>query len=262
MNIIVCAKQTPDTEAKIKVKDGKVDLSEVEFIVNPYDEFAAEEALRIVEKFGGGKIYVLTLGPERADKAIKSVLALGVDEGAHLKDPAFEGFDAYSAAYAMKAAIQKMQYDLILCGKQGVDEDNAQFGIILAELLGIPHVSVITKLEIAPDKKSATAHREIDGGVEIVQTPLPAVFTCQKGLNEPRYASLKGIMAVKKKKIEVWDLNYLGLSTDKVGAKGAKIEYIKVEPPPPRQAGKKFQGDTAEITAQVVKLLREEAKII
>ncbi len=204
MNIVICVKQVPDTETKIKVKDGQVDHTETKYVVNPYDEYAIEEGLRIKERLGEGKITLITVGPERAKDALKSGLAVGADEAIHLVDEAFEGSDTYATALVLSGALEKIDYDIIFCGKQGVDEDHAQVGIALAELLDIPHVSVVTKLEIAEDRKAAVAHREVEGGHEVVETPLPAVVTAQKGLNEPRYASIKGIMAVKKKIIPEW----------------------------------------------------------
>ncbi len=260
MNIVVCMKEVPDTEAKLRLKDGAVDLAEVKMIPNPYDEFAVEEALRIKEKQGDGKVTVVCLGPDSAGQSIRQFLAMGADDAVHLNDEALLGGDALSTSKALKAAIEQLNPDLILCGKQAIDQDNAQVGIRLAELMGIPHVSVVTKLEVKDT--SAVATREIDGGKEVVEVPLPAVITCQKGLNEPRYASLKGIMMAKRKKIEKKTAADLGLEASMIGKGGAGMEIVELLPPPQRKAGKKFEGDLAEIVPQVVKLLKEEAKVI
>ncbi len=263
MNIVVCVKQVPDTASKIQIKEGKVDTEGLEWVINPYDEYAIEEALRIKERFGEGKVTLVAMGPERAKDALKSGLALGADEAIHLKDEAFEGSDPYSTALLLAKALEKIDYDIIFCGKQGVDEDYAQVGIALAELLGLPHVSVIVKLDISEVRKRATAHREVEGGVEVVETSLPALFTAQKGLNEPRYPSLKGIMDVKKKTIVEWGAQELGVTPQEVGEEAAKIKIVEVTTPPGREAGQVFQGEEpAEMAKKVAHLLREEAKII
>ncbi len=262
MNIAICVKQVPDTETKIRVKDGQVDHTETKYVVNPYDEYAIEEGLRIKEKLGEGKITLITMGPQRAKDALKSGLAVGADEAIHLIDEAFDGSDPYATALVLSKALEKTDYDIIFCGKQGVDEDHAQVGIALAELLDIPHISVVTKLEIAEDRKSAVAHREVEGGHAVVQAPLPAIITAQKGLNEPRYASIRGIMGVKKKVIPEWDADKVGVDTDKVGAETAKIKSVEVALPTERTAGKVFDEDPAQDAIKVAHLLRDEAKIL
>jgi electron transfer flavoprotein beta subunit len=262
MHIVVCVKQVPDTETKIRVKDGQVDHSETKYVVNPYDEYAVEEGLRIKESLGEGKITLVSTGPERAKDALKSGLAVGADEATHLIDEAFEGSDPYATALILSKALQKLDYDIVFCGKQGVDEDHAQVGIILAELLDIPHVSVVTKLEISGDRKSIVAHREVEGGHEVIEAPLPAVITAQKGLNEPRYASIKGIMAVKKKVIPEWNAEEIGVEKDQVGAEAARIAATEVTLPTDRTAGRVFDEDPAQDAIKVAHLLRDEAKIL
>lgn len=259
MNIVVCLKQVPDTASKIVVKDGRVVEEGLTWVVNPYDEFAVEEALRMKEKHGG-KVTLVTVGPERARQALKDALALGADDGIHVTDPIFEGVGPYGVATILAAALQKIPYDLIWAGWKGVDLDQGQTAIILAEKLGLPHVSFVTKIDLAPDGKSATVQREVEGGKEVIQTPLPAVFTAQKGLNEPRYASLKGIMAVKKKVIPEWTAVDLGLSPDSIG--GRKVETVEVVPPPERAAGRIIPGTPEEAVKELVRLLHEEAKVI
>jgi electron transfer flavoprotein beta subunit len=179
-----------------------------------------------------------------------------------LNDPAFEGADGFATAKALAEVIKKEPYDLILCGKQAVDDDMAQVGPALAELLNLPHVTLITKLEISADKKKAKVDREIEGGKEVIEVSLPAVFTCQKGLNEPRYASLPGIMKAKKKEVKPINLAALGQPADQVGAAGAKTKILRYVPPPSRPPGKVVSGEIAEAAQKLVKLLREEAKVI
>ena len=264
MNILVCMKQVPDTEAKIQINPSASGIvtEGIKYVMNPYDEFAVEEALRIKEKLGGA-VTIVCMGPSRATESIRTALAMGADKGVHLNDPAFEGADSYATAKALSVAIKKLQCDLILVGKQAVDLDNAQVYAALAEMLNVPHVSIVTKLEIAADGKSAVAEREIEGGAkEVVQVTLPAVIAAQKGLNEPRYASLPGIMKAKKKPIDNVDLAGSGLSANEAGEKGSKLKITKYSMPPERQAGKRFEGEPEDVTGQLVKHLREEAKVI
>ena len=264
MDILVCMKQVPDTETKIVInpEGSGIVTDEIKYVINPYDEFAIEEALQIKEKWGG-TVTIVSMGPQRATEAIRAALAMGADKGVHLCDEAFEGADSYSTAKALAAAIKPLSCDIILGGKQAVDEDNAQVYAALAELLDFSHVSVVTKLDIADDGKSAVAEREVEAGAkEVIEVSLPAFIACQKGLNEPRYASLPGIMKAKKKPIDVIDLAGSGLSADEVGAKGAKLKTNKFALPPEKEAGKILEGEPEELAAQVVKLLREEAKVI
>jgi electron transfer flavoprotein beta subunit len=255
-------KQVPDTETTIHLKDGAVDEEGVKFVVNPYDEFAMEEALKIKEA-EGGTITVITMGPARSAESLRSCLALGGDEAIHLKDDGFEGSDALGTARIIAKIIGEMEYDLILCGKQAVDTDNVQVGIILAELLDIPHVNIVTKLELNVSEKKCIAHREIEGATALIETPLPVVITCQKGLNEPRYPSLKGIMMAKRKPITEKGCSDIGIDPDTVGITGAKSRIVSLEYPPERPPGRIIEGETpGEVVTEVVKLLREEAKVI
>ena len=262
MNIVVCIKQVPDTASTIEVKEGKVVEDELAWVVNPYDEYATEEALRIKERFGEGKVTLITMGPERAKDALKAELAKGADDAIHLTDPAFEGSGPYATANILAQALQKVDYDLILCGWKGVDHDDGQTAIILAEMLNLPHVSFVVKLDIAEDGGKAVAQRQVEGAKEIVETSLPAIFTAQKGLNEPRYASLRGIMSVKKKTIAEWGAEALGLDPSSVGQEGSLTEVVEVVPPPERPPGRVIPGETEEAVRELVRLLREEAKVI
>ncbi len=263
MKIVVCIKQVPDTETKPKIAaDGRsLEPADVNWVISPYDEFALEEALKIKEKAGGGEVIVVTVGEERAQSALRSGLAMGADRAVHCKDDAFAGGDAWATAKVLAAAIKKLGgADLVLAGKHGVGDDNQQVPTILAEILGMPQVTVVVKLDVADGK--ATAQREIEGGHEVVETSLPAIITAQKGLNEPRYASLKGIMAAKKKPLDVWDAKALDLAPDAVGAKGSLTTYLKLELPPKRSEGKILKGEPADVAKELARLLREEAKAI
>ncbi len=258
MNIIVCIKQVPDTASTIEVRDGRVVEEGLTWVTNPYDEYAVEEALRLREEHGG-KVTLITVGPQRAKQALKDELARGADDGIHCLDPAFEGLDPYGVATVLASAIRKVgEYDMIWCGWKGVDWDHGQVAIILAEMLGLPHLSFVTKIEVQDGK--AVVEREVEGGREVLETPLPAVFTAQKGLNEPRYASLKGIMAVKRKVIPEWSAADLGL--DPEALKGLKVETVEVVPPPERPPGRIIPGTPEEAARELARLLREEAKVI
>jgi len=261
MNIIVCVKQVPDTESFIRVQDNKVLTEDLNFVINPFDEYAIEEGLRLKEKFNG-KVIAISMGPDRVSKALRSCLALGVDEVYHLNDEAFFGSDPLGTALILSKACRKFEYDVIFFGKQGVDDDYGQTGMYLAELLDLPHVSTITKLEVADDGRSAKAQRETDVGVEVIETTLPAVFTAQKGLNEPRYASMKGIIQAKKKPITTLNAADLGIEPSTVGPSANKIKYQTIEKPPERQAGKMLEGEPADMVKELVRLLKEEAKVL
>jgi electron transfer flavoprotein beta subunit len=262
MNIVVCVKQVPDTAAKIqeRVVDGKIDLEGVEWVVNPYDEFAVEEALRLKEEYGG-KVTLVTVGPDRALQALKDALALGADEGIHIKDPALDNAGRRGIAQALAAAIRKIgDIDMVWTGWKSVDEDYGLVPIYLAEELGWPHLSFVTDVEVNPDAGSVEVEREIEGGYEVLVATLPAVLSAQKGLNEVRYASLKGIMAVKRKTIPEWTLDDLALDASELGE--PELEFVNVEPPPERQPGRILEGTPQETARELVRLLREEAKVI
>ena len=265
MNIVVCLKQVPDTETKIQLKqDGSGIVEEgIKYVVNPYDEYAVEEGIKLKEKFGG-EVTIVCLGPDRATEAIRTALAMGADKAIHLNDPLFAGSDSYATAWILAKALARLSYDIILTGKQAVDWDNSQVFSYLAEFLNLPQVSVVVGLEISPDSKSANAKRETEGGEkEMIELPLPALIACQKDLNTPRFPSLPGIMKAKKKEIKNMGLADLGLSEDQVGIKGSKVKISNYTLPPERKAGKIIEGEEPqEICEKLVKLLREEAKII
>jgi len=257
MNSIVCLKEVPDTESRIEVRDGQVVEEGFQYVVNPYDEYALEEALKWQGVFGG-RVTLLSLGPARAREGILKGLAMGADEAYHLVDAAFQGLDAYGTARVLAAGIRKLgDYDAIFCGKQAVDDDSAAVGVMLAGLLDRPRVAAITRLDIAGDGRSARAEREIEGGREVVETSLPAVFTCQKGLNEPRLPSFKGIRQARSKPFTVWSAADIGLGEVHVG-----LEVVEVVPPPERAPGRIIPGEPAKVAAEVVRLLRVEARVV
>jgi len=248
LKIAVCLKQVPSTDTRIKIAaDGKrIDPAGVTFVTNPYDEFALEEAIRIKEA-KGGEVVVFSAGGSGTVAALRNALAVGADSAVLLKTDA--DLDGLGAARLLAAELGGKGFDLILCGKQAVDDDAAQVGPMLAELLDLPCATVVVKLELGDGAAKAT--REIEGGVESLELPLPAVIAAQKGLNEPRYASLKGIMAAKKKPVE----------EKAVEAPAPLAEVASLALPPARQAGK-IVGEGAAAVPELVRLLREEAKVI
>ena len=264
MNIIVCLKQVPDTETQIKVRsDGKsIVTDDIKWVMNPYDEYGVEEALRIKEKFGG-EVTVVGLGPKRVTESIRTALAMGADKGILVSDEALEGSDSLSVAKAVAAAIKELDYDLIFSGQRGVDDDMGVVGANIAELLDIPQLSVIDKVEVAEDGKSVKVNRPIEGSILVIESPLPALITAQKGLNEPRYASLPGIMKAKKKPFDEKTLSDLGLDAAEFGEGARKVKVLEITPPPARKAGKIVEGETPqEKAAGLAKLLHDEAKVI
>ena len=262
MNSIVCLKQVPDTEAQLKVKSEGIGTDGVKFIISPYDEYGVEEALVQKEKAGAGEVSILCLGPDRCVEAIRTGLAMGADKAFHIDDPACDGSDAMATAKVLAEQIKKMDgYDLIFCGKQAIDDDQGQVGVALAEHLGLPHASLVTKVEVADGK--AKVNRQIVGGEQIVELPLPCVITAQKGLNEPRYASLPGIMKAKKKPLSPVKIADLGIDAATTGAAGSKTKAGNFSSPPARTEAKIIAGESPEEkAAALAKALREEAKVI
>jgi len=264
VNIIVCLKQVPDTETQIKIgSDSKsIVTDDIKWVMNPYDEFGVEEALRLKEKHGG-EVTVVGLGPSRVTESIRTALAMGADKGILIRDDALDGSDSLANAKALAAAIKGLQYDLIFTGQRGVDDDMGVVGATLAELLNIPQISLVVKLEVSDDGKSVKVQRPIEGETLAIESTLPALITAQKGLNEPRYASLPGIMKAKKKPLEEKSLADLGLNSADFGVGARKLKILELTPPPARAAGKIVEGETPqEKAAQLAKLLHEEAKVL
>ena len=253
MKCIVCVTSVPDTASVIKIGSdgGRIDEAGIKWIVSPYDEYALEEALQLTEA-KGGEVTVITFGPDRAEAALRDCLARGAHNAVHIKGGDDRLGDSHAIAKVLAGAIRGRECDLVLVGFKGVGTDNGQVGQMLAEMLDLPHVANVTDLEVGDG--SLEARRDVEGGQERVTSPMPALLTCQKGLNEPRYAALKGIMAAKRKPVEATDPT----ATDPT------ISIRALELPPPKEAGTIIQGedDPAGAAQQLVKLLREEAKAI
>ena len=250
MNIIVCMKSVPSSETKVRVNsDGKsIDETDIVYEINPYDEFALEEAIKIKEAHGG-KVVLITLGASTATQNIRKGLAMGADEAVHLICENIELADSAVVAELLAAALKEMEFDLIFCGKKAIDCDNHQVPNRIAQLLGIPAVTAISGLELTPE--SAKATRNIEGGAETISVNFPALFSAEKGLNEPRYASLPGIMAAKKKPVD----------ERQVSVGDQLLELISLELPPPKPEGR-IVGEGPEAAVELIRILREEAKVI
>ncbi len=259
MKIAVLVKQVPDSETRITLAEPAAKLDDTTFtrVLNPYDAYAVEEAVQIKEKQAEAEITAITIGPDRVMETIKKdCLAVGCDKATIINDPALENADAFSIATVLTAALKKDEYDLILGGIKAIDDDSGQVGIMVAQMLGIAHVSVVTDLELGEGTLKAT--REIEGGKEIVETKLPALITCQKGLNEPRLPSLPNIMKAGAKPIETITCADLGVEIP------ANLVDIKQYSPPPARAACKLveAEDPADAAKELARLLHEEAKVI
>ena len=264
MNIIVCLKQVPDTETLIKIApDGQsIVKDDIKWVINPYDEFGVEEALCLREKFGG-EVTVIGLGPKRVTESLRTALAMGADKGILINDPALEDSDAIATGKALAAVIKNLEFDLIFTGQRGIDDDMGLVGATLADYLDIPQLSLIVKAEVSEDGKSVKVHRPVEGQTLVIESSLPALITAQKGLNEPRYASLPGIMKAKKKPLEEKGLADLGLDPSEFGKEARRLKIIELTPPPKREAGRIIEGETPEEKAtELARLLHEEAKVI
>jgi electron transfer flavoprotein beta subunit len=249
LKIAVCLKRVPDTVAKITIGSDRksIDASGLKFVLNPYDEFAVEEAIALKEKAGAGETVAYSVGTDAAQETLRAALAMGIDRAVLLQGPGSP--DGLEVAKALAAEVRAGGFDLILCGKLAVDDYNHQVGVMLAELLGLPCISSVAHLAIADG--AVEAEREIEGGVEMVTCRLPAVLTCDKGLNNPRLPSLKGIMAAKKKPLESKPAT-LGPGT---------VEILGLEYPAERQAGK-IVGEGADAVPELLRLLRTEARVL
>jgi electron transfer flavoprotein beta subunit len=263
MRIAVCIKQVPDTEARLRVsRDGRwLEEEDLPFVINESDEYALEEGLALAEKTGG-EVVLVSLGPERVREAIRKGLAVGAARAIHLKDPAFLGGDALATGRALAAAIKRESFDLVLTGSQSDDVGYAGTGSVLAGELGWPHVWLVMGVELEADGKSARVTREMESGMnEIVRIELPAVLEIQAGINHPRYASLKGIMAAKKKEIAEVSPSDLGLDPGQVGAAGSRLEIVSVALPDSGTGAQMLEGDPKQQAAALVQKLRTEARI-
>jgi len=260
LNLFVFVKRVPDTESKIKINHETNSIIEegLNFVLSPYDEYAVEEALQIREA-KGGQVTVFSIGPDETRTILKKCLAMGTDEAVLIKDDAGETFDALRTARIISHALKTKytEFDLLLFGKQSVGADSAQVPSMVAAMLDLPQVNVVTKLEI--EGNSGTALREIEGAREKAAFMLPAVISAQKGLNEPRYETLKGIMAAKRKEIPVVTLEELGIQPEELAA---GLELTKMESPPVRESGKIIEDEPGEAAKKLAEFLRQDAKVI
>ncbi len=257
MDIIVLLKQVPSTESIVQIaEDGRsIKTDDVNWVINPYDEFAVEEALRIRDK-QGGTVTLVSVGTAKAVEAIRTALAMGADKGVLVNDPATAACDGLGIARILSTVIQQLPYDLIIAGQRAVDDENFLVGAAVAEFLNIPFMSLVIKQEIVDGK--IHCHRTIEGGTAIIESPLPALFTTQRGLNEPRYASLPGVMKAKKKPLETKTLADLGME-----APAPLLRVVAMKLPEKRQAAKIIDAATPQAkAAELVRILHEEAKVI
>ncbi len=260
MEIIVLLKQVPTTESFIGIADDGVSIKteDIKWVINPYDEYAVEEALRI-RSAHGGTVTIISAGPERSVEAIRTALAMGADKGVLIKSPAADNCDGLGIARILAAALKNIEFDLIIAGQRAVDDDNFQVGTALAEFLSIPNISLVVKEEIADGKIRCC--RTVEGGTVVLEAPLPALFTTQKGLNEPRYASLPGIMKAKRKPLDIKSLSDIGIDASEIGEPRAKVLAMKL--PPEREGGRIIKGDSSQaIAAELIKALHEKAKVV
>jgi electron transfer flavoprotein beta subunit len=263
VNVVVLLKQVVDTETVIQIDaDGtSISTTDVKWIMNPYDEYAVEGALRLQESLGA-TVTILSAGPERVVESIRTALAMGADKGILVDDPAAEGSDGLGKAKILAAALGAMDFDLVCCGHRAVDDDENQVGIMVAELLGIPHLSLAVSMEVA--EGNVTIQQPMEGAKVTLEATLPALVTFggAHAVWNPRYASLPGIMKAKKKPLEVKTVADLGLSDDEVGTRAVKLMVTSMELPAPREAGRILAGDTEEKAKELARLLHEEAKVI
>ena len=258
MNIIVCIKQVPETsEVRINPETNTLIREGVKSIINPFDMYAIEEAVRLKERFGG-KISVVSMGPPQADAAIREAISMGADEGYLVCDRAFAGSDTWATSYTLAGAIKKLgQFDLVICGKQASDGDTAQVGPGVSTHLNIPQVTYVKKVEEATDTLMRV-ERMLEEGYEIIETPLPALLTVVKEINEPRIPSLKGMMRAKSAKITIWGQKDLDLDPQNIGLCGSPTQVVKIFTPPARTGGQILKGEIPDVAKQLVDLIKDE----
>lgn len=257
MNIYVLLKRTFDTEEKITIANGKINEDGAEFIINPYDEYAVEEAIKVRDAHGG-EVTVVSVGNEETEKQLRTALAMGADKAVLINiEDDIENGDQFTTAKILSEYLKDKEADLILGGNVAIDGGSGQVGPRVADQLGIPYVTSITKLEI--DGQTATITRDVEGDSEVIETSLPVLVTAQQGLNEPRYPSLPGIMKAKKKPLDELELDDLDLEEEDVEAKTKTIEIYL---PPKKEAGKVLQGDLSDQVKELVSLLHTEAKVV
>lgn len=257
MNIIVCIKQVPNTtDVKIDPVKNTLIREGVESVINPFDVYAIEEAVRLKERFTG-KVTVITMGPPQADSALREAISLGCDEAVLVSDRKFAGSDTWATSYTLSCAIKKLgAFDIILCGKQASDGDTAQVGPGISTHLDIPQVTYVKKIEEIKDGK-ARVERMTEEGYDIVETPIPCLFTVVKEINTPRLPSLKGMMKSKSAKIPQWTAADINAEPKNIGLDGSPTRVVKIFTPPPRKGGEMIKGDSAEISKRLAELLKD-----
>jgi len=257
MNIIVCIKQVPNTtDVKIDPVTNTLIRDGVESAINPFDVYAIEEGVRLKERFGG-KVTVITMGPPQAENALKEAISLGCDEAVLVSDRKFAGSDTWATSYTLSCAIKKVgAFDVILCGKQASDGDTAQVGPGISTHLDIPQVTYVKKIEEIANNK-AKVERMTEEGYDIVETPLPCLFTVVKEINTPRLPSLKGMMKAKSAKIIKWTADDIKADPKSIGLDGSPTRVVKIFTPPARKGGEMLTGDTSDIAKEVVELLKD-----
>lgn len=258
MNIIVCIKQVPDTtNVRIDPETNTLVRSGVQSIVNPFDMYAIEEAVRLKEKFGG-MVTVITMGPPQAQEALREAISLGADEAVLISDRAFAGSDTWATSYTLSRAIRKIgKFDMIICGKQAIDGDTAQVGPGIAAFLDIPQITFVKKIEDIKDS-FVRADRMTEEGYDIVESPLPCLITVVKEINEPRLPSLKGKMRAKKAEIKKLDAKDLDADPNSLGLKGSPTKVVKIFTPPPRKGGQILEGEVKDVCGKLVELLKSD----
>ena len=260
MKILTTVKKVVDVELTIHVEDGAIVEKGLQYVINAWDESAVETSVQLKEN-NGAETTLVTIGGEDNTDIIRRCYAMGIENGIHINDPALAEADSFIYARVLQKVFEKGNYDLVITGKQAQDTDNGQTGIILAEYLGLPCVSNVIAIEVI-DEQHIKVSRLGDAGTEIVELELPAVVTVDVSINEPRLPGMRSIMMAKKKAIDVMDLAALGTSHDEVGGANLKSGIVEYIAPEKREGGQKFEGDAAEITAQVVNLLANEAKVL
>ena len=260
MNIIVCIKQVPETtEVRINPETNTLIREGVKAIINPFDMYAIEEAMRLKDKFGG-KATVISMGPPQAEAALREAISLGIDEGILICDRAFAGSDTWATSYTLSGAIKKIgAFDVILCGKQASDGDTAQVGPGISTHLDIPQVTYVKKIEEVKEK-IMRVERLMEEGYEIIEVPLPCLLTVVKEINEPRLPSLKGMMRAKSARITTWGQNDLNLDPQQIGLCGSPTQVVKIFTPAQREGGQMLKGETLEMANQLVDLIKDEVR--
>lgn len=264
MKIAILLKQVPDTETRIKLNDAKSGIIEdnIKYVVNPYDEYALEEALKLREKVQGETV-VISYGRDRVCEAIRTALAMGVDRGIHIKNENPPFLDNFTVAKMLARTCELENFDIIFTGKQAIDDDSSSVSDMVAEILDFPHVTHVSKFNFIDSERTVEVEQELEGGNKsVIKMTLPCVVGCTKGLNEPRYATLPGIMKAKKKEIRLLTEGDLGFTDASALLQLSKVTINSLSLPPERTKGKVIQGEPDVSTKELVRLLREEAKVI